>query len=126
MQCDAVTYSKIATAYVRNGEMVRAEDMILEMHNHNVQPSQRACATIVDGYVRQGRLKDALRFVYRMKELGVCPNLPVFNALIKGFLDVVDTNRIDEVSCLFVFFLCALLVLFMFFCIMLEDIADLH
>ena len=33
-----------------------------------------------------------------LKELGVHPNLVVFNSLIKGFLDITDTDGVDEVS----------------------------
>jgi pentatricopeptide repeat domain-containing protein 1 len=55
----------------------------------------------VNGYCKEGNMVDASRFVFRMKELGVLPNLFVFNSLIKGFLDTMDTEGVDEViSCL--------------------------
>ncbi|KAK8602232.1 hypothetical protein V6N12_052046 [Hibiscus sabdariffa] len=46
------------------------------------------------GYCKEGNMMEALRFVDRMKELGVKPNLLVFNSLIKGFLDATDIGGV--------------------------------
>ncbi|KAK8707052.1 hypothetical protein V6N13_058119 [Hibiscus sabdariffa] len=50
------------------------------------------------GYCKEGNMMEALRFVDRMKELGVKPNLLVFNSLIKGFLDATDIGGVGEAS----------------------------
>lgn len=41
-------------------------------------------------------MTEAMRFMRRMKDLGVHPNLVVFNSLIKGFLDITDTDGVDQ------------------------------
>ena len=33
-----------------------------------------------------------------MEELGVHPNLVIFNSLIKGYLDIIDANGAAEVG----------------------------
>ncbi|XWS72032.1 hypothetical protein CRYUN_Cryun02cG0005800 [Craigia yunnanensis] len=98
MYPDVVTYNTIARAYAQTRETYRAEQMILEMQNSKVAPNERTCGIIVTGYCKEGNMMETLRFVYRMKELGVQPNLVVFNSLIKGFLDVTDTDGVDEVA----------------------------
>ncbi|KAK9268524.1 hypothetical protein L1049_000277 [Liquidambar formosana] len=98
LQPDVVTFNTLARAYAQNGKTRRAEGMILEMQNNKVRPNERTCGIIINGYCKEGNLADSLRFVYRMKELGVHPNLVVFNSLIKGFLDITDTDGVDEVS----------------------------
>lgn len=57
----------------------------------------RMCGIVVGGYCREGRVRDGLRFVRRMKEMGVEVNFVVFNLLIKGFVEVMDCDGIDEV-----------------------------
>ncbi|XWS26310.1 hypothetical protein CRYUN_Cryun26dG0021100 [Craigia yunnanensis] len=96
MQPDAVTYNTIATAYSQNEETDHAESMILEMQKNGVLPNERTCGIIICGYRKEGRIKEALRFVYRMKELRVHPNLVMFNSLIKGFVDIMDKDGVDE------------------------------
>ncbi|OMO91042.1 hypothetical protein COLO4_18698 [Corchorus olitorius] len=64
---DVVTYNTIATAYSQNDETDRAEVMILEMQKNGVQPKERTCGIIISGYRKEDRIKEALRFVYRMK-----------------------------------------------------------
>ncbi|KAK6912708.1 Pentatricopeptide repeat [Dillenia turbinata] len=97
LQPDVVTYNTIATAYIQNGEPDQAEGIILETLNNKVQPNGRTCAIIISGYCREGKIKEGLRFVYRMKDLGVHPNLVIFNSLIKGFLDIMDRDGVGEV-----------------------------
>lgn len=72
--------------------------MILEMQKNRVQPNERTCGIIISGYCKEGKLKEALRFVYRMKDLGLHPNLVIFNSLIKGFVNTMDRDGVDEVS----------------------------
>ncbi|KAF6171502.1 hypothetical protein GIB67_018026 [Kingdonia uniflora] len=72
--------------------------MILEMQNANVKLSERTCGIIVSGYCNERNIKDALRFVYRMNDLGMQPNLVVFNSLIKGFADISHITDIDGVD----------------------------
>ncbi|KAK7825188.1 pentatricopeptide repeat-containing protein [Quercus suber] len=45
--------------------------MILEMQNNKVQANERTCGIIISGYCKEGKLKEALRFVHRMKVWGV-------------------------------------------------------
>ncbi|KAF6142385.1 hypothetical protein GIB67_033812 [Kingdonia uniflora] len=94
---DAVTLKTLAKAYAQIGVTIKTESMILEMQNVNVRPSERTCGIIVSGYSNERNIKDALRFVYRMNDLGMQPNLVVFNFLIKGFVDITDTDGVDEV-----------------------------
>lgn len=98
MQPDVVTYNTLARAYAQNKETYRAEQIIFEMHNNQLRPNERTCGIIVSGYCKEGNMEDAMRFVYSMKELGVHPNLVVFNSLIKGFLNTTDTDGVNEVS----------------------------
>nr|UPT49271.1 pentatricopeptide repeat protein AaPPR114 [Agave angustifolia] len=97
MRPDVVTYNTIARAYAENGETKRAEDMVLEMETE-LRPNERTLAIIVRGYCKEGKMENALRCVQRMKDLGVRPNVIVFNTLIKGFLDIEDMGGVDEVS----------------------------
>lgn len=97
IQPDVVTYNTIARAYTKNGETRRAEELILEMQTR-LRPNERTWAIIVCGYCKEGNMKDALRCVNEMKVFGICPNIVVFNTLIKGFLDLQDISRVDEVS----------------------------
>ncbi|XP_019084752.1 PREDICTED: pentatricopeptide repeat-containing protein At5g21222 [Camelina sativa] len=95
---DVVTFNTLARAYARVGSTYTAEDMIIPRMLHNkVKPNVRTCGTIVNGYCEEGKMEEALRFFYRMKELGVHPNLFVFNSLIKGFLDIKDMDGVGEV-----------------------------
>ncbi|XP_023637576.1 pentatricopeptide repeat-containing protein At5g21222 isoform X3 [Capsella rubella] len=95
---DVVTFNTLARAYARIGETCTAEDMIIPRMLHNkVKPNVRTCGTIVNGYCEEGKMEEALRFFYRLKELGVHPNLFVFNSLIKGFLDINDMDGVGEV-----------------------------
>ncbi|GAB4839218.1 hypothetical protein Ancab_028746 [Ancistrocladus abbreviatus] len=41
-------------------------------------------------------MEDALRFVYHMRDLGVRPNLVVFNSLIRGFLDITTLKELTS------------------------------
>lgn len=97
---DEVTFNTIATAYAQtqNGETAQAEAMILEMQRNGLEPNERTCTIIIGGYCREGKIKEALRFVHRMKDLGLKPNLIDFNSLVNGFVDVMDRDGIDEVS----------------------------
>ncbi|CAH2072225.1 unnamed protein product [Thlaspi arvense] len=95
---DVVTFNTLARAYARIGSTCTSEDMIIPRMLHNkVKPNVRTCAIIMNGYCVEGKMEEALRFFYRMKELGVHPNLFVFNSLIKGFLDINDMDGVDEV-----------------------------
>ena len=98
LQPDVVTYNTLAKAYAQNGETEKAERLILKMQYSKVRPNERTCGIIISGYCKEGNMTEALRFLCRMKELGVHPNLVVFNSLIKGYLDITDTNGVDEVS----------------------------
>ena len=98
MQPDAVTYNTLATAYAQNGETSQAEGMIVEMQNNRVQPNDRTCGIIISGYCKEGKLKEALRFMHRIKDLGLRPNVVVFNSLVKGFVDTMDRDGVDQVS----------------------------
>lgn len=100
MRPDAVTYNTLATAYAQNGETSKAEGMILEMQNNKVQPNERTCGIIISGYCKEGKLKEALRFMKRIKDLGLHPNIVVFNSLVKGFVDTMDRDGVDQASCL--------------------------
>ncbi|KAJ0253196.1 Pentatricopeptide repeat-containing protein [Hirschfeldia incana] len=91
---DTVTYNTIATCYVGRGETERGEREVVEKMG---RPNGRTCGIVVGGYCREGRVRDGLRFVRRMKEMGVEANLVVFNSLIKGFVEVMDRDGIDEV-----------------------------
>lgn len=95
VEADAVTYNTIATCYVQRGETERAEREVVEKMG---RPNGRTCGIVVGGYCREGRVRDGLRFVRRMKEMGVEANLVVFNSLIKGFVEVMDRGGIDEVT----------------------------
>lgn len=95
---DVVTFNTLARAYARMGSTCTAEDMIIPRMLHNkVKPNVRTCGIIMNGYCEEGKMEDALRFFYRMKELGVHPNLIVFNSLIKGFLAINDMDGVGEV-----------------------------
>ncbi|KAL1204261.1 Pentatricopeptide repeat-containing protein [Cardamine amara subsp. amara] len=95
---DVVTFNTLARAYARIGSTCTAEDMIIPRMLHNkVKPNVRTCGIIMNGYCEEGKLEEALRFFYRMKELGVHPNLFVFNSLIKGFLEINDMDGVSEV-----------------------------
>ncbi|KAJ4883603.1 Pentatricopeptide repeat-containing protein [Raphanus sativus] len=95
---DVVTFNTLARAYARIGSTCTAEDMIIPRMLHSrVKPNVRTCGTITNGYCEEGKMEEALRFFYRMKELGVHPNLFVFNSLIKGFLASNDMDGVGEV-----------------------------
>lgn len=100
LQPDVVTYNTLARAYAQNGETYQAERLILKMQQYckEVKPNERTCGIIISGYCKEGNMADALRFLYKMKELGVHPNPVVFNSLIKGYLDITDTDGVDEAS----------------------------
>lgn len=103
MKPNAVIYSTLAIAYARNGLTCRAEGMIPEMQNHDVQPNERLCDTIVGGYIKEGKIEEALRFVHRMKDLGVHLEIVRFNSLLKVFLNMAYREGAHEVSFLFMF-----------------------
>ncbi|CAF2338342.1 unnamed protein product [Brassica rapa] len=95
---DVVTFNTLARAYARIGSTCTAEDMIIPRMLHSkVKPNVRTCGTIMNGYCEEGKMEEALRFFYRMKELGVHPNLFVFNSLVKGFLASNDMEGVGEV-----------------------------
>ncbi|KAK3041686.1 hypothetical protein RJ639_001496 [Escallonia herrerae] len=97
MKPDVVTYNTIARAYAQNGDTSKAEAMIFQMQKNRVEPNQRTCGIIVNGYCKEGNMADAFRFVYRMRDMRLQPNLIVYNSLIKGFLDIMDTDGVDEI-----------------------------
>uniref|UniRef100_A0A1J3HSB5 Pentatricopeptide repeat-containing protein n=1 Tax=Noccaea caerulescens TaxID=107243 RepID=A0A1J3HSB5_NOCCA len=97
---DTVTYNTIATCYVQRGETKSAEREVVEkmvMKEKTAKPNGRTCGIVVGGYCREGKVRDGLRFVRRMKEMRVEANLVVFNSLIKGFVEVMDRDGIHEV-----------------------------
>lgn len=95
---DVVTFNTLARAYARIGSTCTAEDMIIPRMLHNkVKPNVRTCGIITNGYCEEGKMEEGLRFFYRMKELGVHPNLFVFNSLIKGYLEINDMDGVGEV-----------------------------
>ncbi|CAA0838362.1 Pentatricopeptide repeat-containing protein [Striga hermonthica] len=93
---NVITYNMLATAYIKDGQM-REANVILEMARNNVRPNEWTCGIIISGYCKEGRIQDALRFVNKMKDLGIKPNLVIFNLLIKGCLDASGISGIDEV-----------------------------
>lgn len=97
MRPDVITYNTLARGYAESGETKRAEDMILEMDTE-LRPNERTVGIIVRGYCKERKMENALSCVQRMKDLGVRPNVIVFNTLIKGFLDVEDMGGVNEVS----------------------------
>ncbi|XP_024006994.1 pentatricopeptide repeat-containing protein At5g25630 [Eutrema salsugineum] len=99
---DTVTYNTIATCYVQKGETERAEREVVEkmVMKEKAKPNGRTCGIVVGGYCREGRVRDGLRFVRRMKEMRVEANLVVFNSLIKGFVEIMDRDGIHEVLAL--------------------------
>lgn len=98
MQPDVVTYNTIARAYAKNGETSKAEELILEMQT-KLRPNERTWAIIIGGYCKEGNMSDAFRCVQQqMKDVGIRPNVIIFNTLIKGFLDAQDMSGVDEVS----------------------------
>lgn len=97
-QPDVVTHNTLARAYAQNGETCHPEQIIFKMNNNQLQPNERTCGIIGSGYCKEGNMADAMSFVYKMKELGVHPNLVVFNSLISGFLDTTDTDGVNEIS----------------------------
>lgn len=103
-QPDIVTYNTIARAYAKNGETMKAEELILDMDG-KIRPNERTLAIIVGGYCTEGSTKDALRCLHQMRVYGVWPNVIVFNTLIKGFLDTEDMDGVNEVSESIFFFL---------------------
>ncbi|CAA0838361.1 Pentatricopeptide repeat-containing protein [Striga hermonthica] len=74
--------------------MTEVKNVILEMTRNNVCPTGRTFGIIISGYCKEGRIQDALRFVYEMKDLGLKPNLVIFNTLINGCLDASDINEV--------------------------------
>lgn len=96
---DVVTYNTLASAYAKNDETWRAEELVVEMAQQaGLRTSERTWGIIVGGYCREGRLGEALRCVRQMKDSGVLPNVIVFNTLLKGFLDANDMAAVDDVS----------------------------
>ena len=71
LQPCSVTYNTIVSAYVRNGDIERGEAVSSEMQIYNVHPDQSTCDIIIIGYIEVGKTKDALRFLYKMKDLWV-------------------------------------------------------
>ncbi|KAL2900294.1 hypothetical protein RDABS01_025376, partial [Bienertia sinuspersici] len=71
--------------------LARQKEWVLEMLGNNVQPNERCSYIIASGYCRDGKLRDALRFVYKMKEVEVHPNLA----------DITDINGVNKVEILF-------------------------
>ncbi|KAM1313003.1 hypothetical protein TB1_016181 [Malus domestica] len=51
----------------------------------------------MSGYCKDGKLKEGLRFMRRIKDLGLCPNIVLFNSLVKGFVDTMDRDGVDQV-----------------------------
>lgn len=95
---DVVTYNTLASAYAKNDETWRAEELVVEMAQQaGLRTSERTWGIIVGGYCREGRLGEALRCVRQMKDSGVLPNVIVFNTLLKGFLDANDMAAVDDV-----------------------------
>lgn len=99
VQPDTVTYNTIATCYVQKGETQRAEEVVVEemMKKRKAEANGRTCGIVVGGYCREGKVREGLRFVHKMKGLGVFGNLVVFNSLIKGFAEVMDRDGVHEV-----------------------------
>ncbi|PKI66028.1 hypothetical protein CRG98_013613 [Punica granatum] len=102
---DVVTFNTIATSYCQGGQTEKAEGLISEMRKHNVQPNDRTCGIIASGYCKERKIRDALRFVHGMKGLGVRPSLVIMNSLIKGFVEIMDRDGVDEVSVLLFYLL---------------------
>lgn len=95
---DVVTYNTLASAYAKNDETWRAEELVVvEMARARLRTSERTWGIIVGGYCREGRLEEALRCVRQMKDAGVGPNVIVFNTLLKGFLDANDAAAAADV-----------------------------
>ncbi|KAF0917334.1 hypothetical protein E2562_017508 [Oryza meyeriana var. granulata] len=95
---DVVTYNTLASAYAKNEETWRAEELVVEMATQaGLRTSERTWGIIVGGYCREGRLGEAFRCVRQMKDAGVLPNVIVFNTLLKGFLDANDMAAVDDV-----------------------------
>ncbi|XP_006643937.2 pentatricopeptide repeat-containing protein At5g25630 [Oryza brachyantha] len=95
---DVVTYNTLASAYAKNDETWRAEELVVEMATQaGLRTSERTWGIIVGGYCREGRLGEAFRCVRQMKDAGVLPNVIVFNTLLKGFLDANDMAAVDDV-----------------------------
>ncbi|CAN8252298.1 unnamed protein product [Cochlearia groenlandica] len=96
---DTVTYNTIVTCYVQRGETERGEREVVDkmVVKEKAGPNGRTCGIVVGGYCREGRVRDGLKFVRRMKEMRVEANLVVFNSLIKGFVEIMDRDGIDEV-----------------------------
>ncbi|KAM2969626.1 hypothetical protein FF2_016700 [Malus domestica] len=51
----------------------------------------------MSGYCKDGKLKEGLRFMRRIKDLGLCPNIVLFNSLVKGFVHTMDRDGVDQV-----------------------------
>ncbi|GKV05369.1 hypothetical protein SLEP1_g17388 [Rubroshorea leprosula] len=67
---------------IRRGDFLLLKVLLAEMLNKNVQPDAYVCATLVEGFVRNGDLEEAKKFFQVMIEEGMDPGNVGYNAMI--------------------------------------------
>ncbi|CAN6703544.1 unnamed protein product [Malus baccata var. baccata] len=105
---NSVTYNNcIINGFCKISGLPVAEEIHAEMAEAGVEPNLRTCATLVDGYAKQGRLELALRLCDGMVERA--PNPVVYNSIIhrlhmegdteEAFSLLSDSDMIDRHIC---------------------------
>ncbi|KAM1124656.1 hypothetical protein ACFX11_040229 [Malus domestica] len=107
---NSVTYNNcIINGFCKISGLPVAEEIHAEMAEAGVESNLRTCATLVDGYAKQGRLELALRLCDGMVERGLAPNPVVYNSIIhrlhmegdteEAFSLLSDSDMIDRHIC---------------------------
>ncbi|KAL2901975.1 hypothetical protein RDABS01_027057 [Bienertia sinuspersici] len=100
MEPDSVFLNAVINAYAESGNMEEAKKAFVKTRYYGYRPSTSTYNTLIKGFgiadvhQRNGetqslRLRDALRFVYKMKEVEVLPNLA-------GFQDITDMDWVNK------------------------------
>lgn len=72
--------------------------LLSEMLDRNVQPDAYVYATLIDGFIRNGELDEAIKLFDVIIRKGVDPGIVGYNAMIKGFCKFGKMT--DALSCL--------------------------
>lgn len=80
-----VAYSNMVCLYSRLGQHEELEQIVSQMHAHNVQPDVEFYGTLINYYCESGRMDEAEAAVVEMEMVGILPNQHIKTMLIQAF-----------------------------------------
>lgn len=82
--CGKVTYNTLIDCLVRQGDLVKANELFRDMTLMNVTPDLITYSTMIKGHCSCGDLEQGLMLLGLMQRRGIAPDAVLFNSILDG------------------------------------------